>query len=159
MRFCSLALGEGWGEGQQRWSVRLSTLVLWALALASVAYWGLRLLAAPAGLAVPAVAPAPPAPDAEALARLLGAQPSQTAAPPVAAGPGRLVLLGVLAGQRSGGGAALIAVDGQPAKPFRVGAVVVDGELVLQSLRPREARLGTSRSGATTLTLELPPLR
>ena len=143
----------------QRWSVRLSTLVLWALALASVAYWGLRLLAAPAGLAVPAVAPAPPAPDAEALARLLGAQPSQTAAPPVAAGPGRLVLLGVLASQRSGGGAALIAVDGQPAKPFRVGAAVVDGELVLQSLGRREARLGASRSGATTLTLELPPLR
>ena len=143
----------------QRWSVRLSTLVLWALALASVAYWGLRLLAAPAGLAVPAVAPAPPAPDAEALARLLRAQPSQTAAPPVAAGPGRLVLLGVLAGQRSGGGAALIAVDGQPAKPFRVGAAVVDGELVLQSLGRREARLGASRSGATTLTLELPPLR
>ena len=142
----------------QRWSVRLSTLVLWALALASVAYWGLRLSAAPTGLAVPAVAPVPPAPDAEALARLLGAQSSQTAAPPVAAGPGRLVLLGVLAGQRSGGGAALIAVDGQPAKPFRVGTVV-DGELVLQSLGRREARLGASRSGATTLTLELPPLR
>ena len=144
----------------QRWSVRLSTLALWALALASVVYWGLRLSAAPAGLAVPAVAPAPPAPDAEALARLLGALPLQTAATPsVAAGPGRLVLLGVLAGQRSGGGAALIAIDGQPAKPFRVGAVVVDGELVLQSLGPREARLGASRSGATTLTLELPPLR
>lgn len=144
----------------QRWSVRLSTLVLWALALASVVYWGLRLSAAPTGLAVSVVAPAPPAPDAQALARLLGALPSQTAAaPPVSAGPGRLVLVGVLAGQRSGGGAALIAVDGQPAKPFRVGAVVVDGELVLQSLRPREARLGASRSGATTLTLELPPLR
>ena len=142
----------------QRWSVRLATLVLWALALASVAYWGLRLSAAPTGLAVPAAAPVPPEPDAEALARLLGAQPSQTAAPPTAAGPGRLVLLGVLAGQRSGGGAALIAVDGQPAKPFRVGAVV-DGELVLQSLGRREARLGASRSGATSLTLELPPLR
>lgn len=145
----------------QRWSVRLSTLALWALALASVVYWGLRLSAAPAGLPVPAVAPAPPAPDADALARLLGALPSQAAAAaaPAAAGPGRLVLLGVLAGQRSGGGAALIAVDGQPAKPFRVGAVVVDGELVLQSLGPRQARLGASRSSATSLTLELPPLR
>ena len=69
------------------------------------------------------------------------------------------MLVGVLAGQQSGGGAALIAVDGQPAKPFRVGAVVVDGELVLQSLGRREARLGASRGAATTLTLELPPLR
>ena len=67
--------------------------------------------------------------------------------------------MGVLAGQQSGGGAALIAVDGQPAKPFRVGAVVVDGELVLQSLGRREARLGASRGAPTTLTLELPPLR
>ena len=144
----------------QRWSVRLSTLLLWALALASVVYWGLRLSSVPIGLAVPAVAPALPVPDAQALARLLGALPAQTeAAPEVAANPGRLVLVGVLAGQRSGGGAALIAVDGQPAKPFRVGAVVVEGELVLQSLGPREARLGASRGAATTLKLELPPLR
>ena len=144
----------------QRWSVRLSTLVLWALALASVVYWGLRLSAAPTGLAVSAVAPAPPAPDAQALARLLGALPSQAAmAPQAVASPNRFVLVGVLAGQQSGGGAALIAVDGQPAKPFRVGAVVVDGELVLQSLGRREARLGASQGAATTLTLELPPLR
>ncbi len=144
----------------QRWSVRLGTLVLWALAAASMVYWGLRLSAAPAGLAVPAVASAPPAPDAQALARLLGALPAQAAAAPQTdAGPGRLVLLGVLAGQHSGGGAALIAIDGQPAKPFRVGALV-DGDLVLQSLGPREARLGAAQRGApAALTLQLPPLR
>ena len=68
----------------QRWSVRLSTLLLWTLALASVVYWALRLSAAPVGLAVPAVAPAPPAPDAQALARLLGALPSQAAIAPQA---------------------------------------------------------------------------
>lgn len=145
----------------QRWSLRLATLALWALALASTVYWGLRLSAAPAGLAVAAVAPAPPAPDAQALARLLGAlpAPAAAAAQQAAPGPGRLVLLGVLAGQHSGGGAALIAVDGQPAKPFRVGAVVVDGELVLQSLGRREARLGASPGGPATVTLELPARR
>lgn len=144
----------------QRWGVRLSTLLLWALAAASLVYWGLRLSSAPAGLAVPAVASAPPAPDAQALARLLGALPAQAAAVPQvsSASPGRLVLVGVLAGQRSGGGAALIAVDGQPAKPFRVGKVI-DGGLVLQSLGTREARLGASKDAPTTLTLELPPLR
>ena len=144
----------------QRWSVRLATLALWALALASTVYWGLRLSAAPASLAVAAVAPAPPAPDAQALARLLGAVPATVAAASQAApGPGRLVLLGVLAGQHSGAGAALIAVDGQPARPFRVGAVVVEGELVLQSLGRREARLGASPGGPATLTLELPARR
>ena len=51
--------------------------------------------------------------------------------------------------------AALIAVDGQPAKPFRVGAVVDEG-LVLQSLHPRQARLGASVDGPATLTLDMP---
>jgi len=52
-------------------------------------------------------------------------------------------------------GAALIAVDGKPAKPFRVGAVVVDG-LVLQSAQGRRISLGTSMDGPQTVVLELP---
>ena len=54
-----------------------------------------------------------------------------------------------------GGGAALIAVDGKPAKPYRVGAVIDTG-LVLQSLGPRQARLGASAEGPASLTLEMP---
>lgn len=136
------------------WSVRLATLALWLLAGGSVVYWGLRLSTPAPGLPLPAVASALPAPDVQAMARLLGDVGAQAPAA-VAAVPSRFVLVGVLAGQNSGG-AALIGVDGKPAKPYRVGAVV-DAGLVLQALGPRQARLGGSVQGPTTLTLELPP--
>lgn len=140
-----------------KWGARLGTLALWALAGASVVYWGLRLSARPVGLTVPVVAPAAAAPDAQAMARLLGVPAAGAAAAraPAASLTSRFALIGVLAGRSSGGGAALIAVDGQPAKPFRVGAVVDEG-LVLQSLHPRQARLGASVDGPATLTLDMP---
>ena len=53
----------------------------------------------------------------------------------------RFTLIGVLSGRSSGGGAALIAVDGKPAKPFRVGAAVDEG-LVLQALGPARRNWG-----------------
>ncbi len=132
------------------WGVRLTTLVIWALAAASAAYWGLRLSASGPGLTTAAAPPAASAPDAQAMARLLGA-----VAAPVPVASSRFALVGVLAGRSSGGGAALIAVDGKPAKPYRVGAVIDTG-LVLQSLGPRQARLGTSAEGPASLTLEMP---
>ena len=69
--------------------------------------------------------------------------------------PARFALIGVLSGRNSGGGAALIAVDGKPAKPFRVGAAVDEG-LVLQALGPRQAQLGRDAGGPATLTLDMP---
>ncbi|GAB3357077.1 MULTISPECIES: type II secretion system protein N [Giesbergeria] len=141
------------------WGVRLTTLALWALAAASVAYWGLR-LSAPLGGGVPAVTATPPsAPDTAAISRLLGGGAVSAAVPQTPQTPapttGRLALVGVLAGHSSGSGAALIAVDGQSAKPFRVGVQVADG-LVLQALEPRQARLGATATGPTTLTLDMP---
>jgi len=87
-----------------------------------------------------------------ALAATLGAR-ADVAAPAVAAPAvdSRLRLLGVVAG-RQGQGAALISVDGQPPKPHRVGATVVDG-LVLRALGPRHAELDGS---AGRVRLELP---
>ena len=68
------------------WAVRLATLVLWLLAGGSAVYWGLRLSAPVQGAPVPAVAAPLPAPDAQALARLLGAvDPQAPAALPVGA--------------------------------------------------------------------------
>ena len=64
---------------------------------------------------------------------------------------------GVLADQNSAG-AALISVDGKPAKPYRVGDVVEDG-LVLQSVQGRRAGLGQAGGGSAVLTLELPALK
>ena len=63
--------------------------------------------------------------------------------------------LGGLAVHRNQRGAALIAVDGKPAKPFRVGAAVDEG-LVLQALGPRQAQLGRDADGPATLTLDMP---
>jgi general secretion pathway protein C len=66
----------------------------------------------------------------------------------------RFQLLGVMAGESSQG-AALIAVDGKVAKPFRVGSLVVDG-LVVQSAQGRRVSLGAAMDGPSTLVLELP---
>ena len=139
------------------WGVRLGTLALWAAAGASLVFWGLRLSAPAAGPAAPVAAQAAPAaPDAQALARLLGAVAATPGAPAPAASPSsRFALVGVLSGRRSGGGAALIAVDGKPAKPFRVGAEVDPG-LVLQALGPRQAQLGAALGEPATLTLDMP---
>ena len=57
----------------------------------------------------------------------------------------------------TGAGAALIAVDGRPPKPFAVGSAVEAG-LVLQSVEGRRARLGPAPGAPAALTLELPPL-
>jgi general secretion pathway protein C len=62
----------------------------------------------------------------------------------------------VAAGAHSGGGAAVIAVDGKPARPYRVGSTIEEG-LVLQSVRGRQAMLGPA-AGPALVTLELPPL-
>lgn len=138
-----------------RWPVPLATLVLWALAAASVVFWGLR-LAAPADAAPPpAVASAPAAVDPVAVGRLLGAvdAPVVAAATPDAAS--RFALLGVIA-DADGQGAALVAIDGKPARPFRVGAKLGDS-FVLQSVGARAATLGADVHGAAAFTLQLPP--
>jgi general secretion pathway protein C len=90
--------------------------------------------------------------DVSAASRSLGAAPVQATAAPSAAS--RFQLLGVLdAGPDAG--AALIAVDGKPAKPYRVGAFVAEG-LVLQSAQGRRVSLGASVDAPQTLLLELP---
>jgi general secretion pathway protein C len=98
----------------------------------------------------------PPAADPVAVARLLGAAPAVASAAPSPTLASRFTLVGVVA-SRSHKGAALIAVDGKPAKPFRVGAAVDEG-IVLQSVEPRRAVLASS-DGSPALTLELPPLK
>ncbi|HWP11446.1 MAG TPA: type II secretion system protein N [Ramlibacter sp.] len=139
-----------------RWAVAGTTFVLWALVAAGAVYWGMKLNPRPSGPAVAASATrAPPPVDPVALARVLGASPA--AAAPVASLASRFALLGVVA-NRSRQGAALIAVDGKPAKPFRVG-VLVDEGLVLKSVESRRAILAASADGPPVVTLDLPPRR
>ena len=138
-----------------RWAVAGSTFVLWALVAASAVYWGMKLAAPRAGATMTPVAARTSVPaDPAAVARLLGASPASVAAAPVASLASRFALVGVVA-SRSNKGAALIAVDGKPAKPFRIGSAV-DDRLVLQSVDRRRAVLAESTDGPAVLTLELP---
>ena len=129
--------------------------LLWLAAGLSVGYWFLQVRGQGAWTPVQGLAPSAPQADLESVARALGAV---SVAEQPAAGPAsvaRLQLVGVVA-QGRGQGAALIAIDGQPPRPWRVGAEVTDG-LVLQSLDGRSARLGETRLGPTTMALEVPP--
>ncbi|MDP3798515.1 MAG: type II secretion system protein N [Polaromonas sp.] len=140
---------------QSRLGLRTITLVVWALAAASLMYWGLR-LASGRGVAEPApvTSASPAAIDPLAVARVLGAATPTTT--PQVSSASRFVLHGVVAGS-PGGGAALIAIDGKPARPFRVGSEVEEG-LILQSTAARQATLGATRNGPAIVTLDMPPL-
>jgi general secretion pathway protein C len=130
-----------------------ASLLLWGVVAFSAVTWGLRWSAtgsAPSN-AITAVQALPEL-DVSAAARSLGAAPVQAAAAPTLAS--RFQLQGVMAGGPNAG-AALIAVDGKPAKPFRVGAVVADG-LLLQSAQGRRVTLGAAMDGPQSLVLELP---
>lgn len=103
------------------------------------------------GLSAQAPLAAPALPDADELARWLGASPAGE-------GPAlgqRFALLGVVA-DAQGGGVALIAVDGRPARPFVRGAQLAPGWTV-QRLAARQVHLGQTLDGPTRLTLNLPP--
>ncbi len=137
------------------WANRAASFALAALAALSGTYWVLKSTdsdsvstAAPASASFSAL-------DPLAVARALGGG-NVLAAPAPASAHTALVLVGVLADSQHGG-AALIAIDGKAAKPYRVGATV-DANLVLQSVVGRRAVLGTSLDGPAQMTLELPPL-
>ncbi|OYY17690.1 MAG: hypothetical protein B7Y59_11310 [Burkholderiales bacterium 35-55-47] len=130
-----------------------ATLLVWGAVAFSAVTWGLRWSAtgnAPSNATT--AAQALPDVDVSAAARSLGAAPVQAVAAPTLAS--RFQLQGVMAGGPDAG-AALIAVDGKPAKPYRVGAVVADG-MVLQSAQGRRVTLGAAIDGPQALVLELP---
>ncbi len=139
---------------------RIAAFLVWALAAAGAVYWALRLLAAPAGL--------PPSVETVSMdgalkgdiARLFAAPTPLPGAAPVVAEPAlasRFKLIGVVAARDPGrGGVALLAVDGKPPRPYRVGASFGD-DIVLQQVEPRSVALGPV-SGPAALRLDLPAL-
>ena len=131
-----------------------STFVLWALVAGSAMYWGMKLTARAGTAAVPVATRTPAPADPAAVARLLGANPATASAAPVASLASRFNLVGIVAGPNRQG-TALIAVDGKPAKPFRVGSAVDEG-LVLQAVEGRRAVLAPSAEGPPAVALELP---
>ena len=139
------------------WKARGAAVLLWALGAASLAYWGLRITAPPPGPAAARAVAADNAPARQAVARLLGAAPAaaarQDAAPHAAQ---RFALLGVIASV-TGKGAALISVDGLPARPLAVGAQVAPG-YVLQAVSRRQAVVASGAQAPEQIILSLPAL-
>jgi general secretion pathway protein C len=138
---------------------RVITLALLGASLLSAGYWlqaGIKAWRPPAvALSAAPIAKPVPAVSVIELARVLGAPPE--ALNGVAAGLAqRFRLAGVIA-SASGQGAALLSMDGQPARTFLVGAEIASG-LWLQSVGPGEAMLAGSLQGPVMSTLRVPEL-
>ncbi len=139
-------------SASSRVALPVVTLLVWGAVAFTAVTWGLRWSATGAAPSNATTATqALPEVDVSAAARSLGVVPVPAAAAPTLAS--RFQLQGVMAGGPYAG-AALIAVDGKAAKPYRVGAVVADG-LVLQSAQGRRVTLGAAMGGPQTLALEL----
>lgn len=139
---------------------RLSAFAIWAVVVASLMYWALRLIASP-----------PAAPDYTVaveqgtrgdLARIFGPSsgpaPAAVAAAPAPQSSSRFKLVGVAAPRdsQSGVGLALISVDGKAPRAINVGRTIDEG-WVLQSVSRRGAKL-SSNLGADMVELEMPAL-
>ena len=136
------------------WTLRLFTLMIWLAVGLCAAYWAFKFVTtkpveATAALSTPAVVV-----DSKAVAKLLGATDNVAAKPLNVEANTKFVLFG-LAGTARGQGVALIALDGKPAKPYRVGSMVAD-DLVLKSISKTGVILAASTTAADGVTLELP---
>lgn len=136
------------------WTLRLFTLMIWLAVGLCVAYWAFKFITtkpveATAALPAPALVI-----DSKAVAKLLGAADNVAAKPVNVAVSTKYALFG-LAGTARGQGVALIALDGKPAKPYRVGSVVADS-LILKSISNTGVILAASITAADGVTLELP---
>ncbi len=149
-------------NSQNTWRPRLAAFVLAGMAAASAVYWGLKWPGGSPGIVSSSVVTTTEAAssDPQALARALGGGNATAVPTALVALPGlasRLSLVGVVADGRSGG-AALISVDGKPARPYRVGARVEE-ELVLKSVALRSAALAPNAESPASVTLEMPALK
>jgi hypothetical protein len=143
-------------EARPSWAAPIASFVVWGAATASVVAWGLAFWPHDGQPLAPSVVMEQVAPlgaHPADLGRVLGAGHSVGADPVAPSLLSRLALLGIA--KRGADMAALIAVDGQAAKPFAKGAEVLPG-LVLQSVSLQQANLGASPSGPVQLRLEMP---
>jgi general secretion pathway protein C len=138
-------------------AARLTAFLVWAALAASALFWGLK-LSGRSPVAPPHTVPVSdtvvPAGD---LSRLFGAAPVAPVAEAAQPAAGsRFQLVGIVAPRGARDPAvALIGVDGNPPRAYRVGRQV-DDELVLQGVEARAASLGKP-GGPATVRLELPP--
>lgn len=141
------------------WWLRIATFSAAALVAASAAYWVLKFsAAAPEAHPPQAIMTHAPQADTGVVARLLGGGQAAIGAgqAAVVVAAAQFKLVGVVA-EGGRGGYALIAINDQPARPYRVGAPVSD-TLVLQSVAARSAALATDVMAPTSVQLALPVL-
>jgi general secretion pathway protein C len=140
------------------WRLRLTTFLLAAMAAASAAYWVLKWTSPTPPLRAPAALPPTQTIDTSKIAQLLGASATSAAKAPATSALDSYKLMGVIAqGSQGTQGSALIAIDGKPAKPYRVGDKVSD-TLVLHSVTARGAALAASLQAPIAGKLELPAM-
>ena len=139
------------------WSLRLITLTVWLVAVLCVVYWAMKFVTVkPVTANSAAIAPAIVV-DSTAVAKLLGATNSIAGQAVITTASSNYALFG-LAATGSGTGVALIATDGKPAKPYRVGSKVAD-DWVLKSVSRTGVVLAASISAPDGMKLELPARR
>ncbi|MFM7330644.1 MAG: type II secretion system protein N, partial [Brachymonas sp.] len=156
---------------QRTFWIRFATFVIWLLVGGSAVFWGLKFVqgpAAPPSANAAVSSGAAAAVDSQALAKGLGGGRAVTSnlgandavnVPANSIVSSRFVLTGVVVNRAgsSQSSVALIAVDGKPARPYRVGAGVEDG-VVLHSVAAGKAMLAVNMQTEPSTTLELPKL-
>jgi len=138
-------------------SSRWTGFFIWALVAASAAFWAINIFAAPRPVPAHAQAPQVGGTTSGPMERLFGAV--VVAAVPVNAPPpesSRFQLVGVIAPPAGSGqgGYAVLSLDNQPARTWRVGATI-DGNTSLLSVSKRGAEFGP-QGGPTAFSLQLP---
>lgn len=142
--------------------MRVGAFFVWAAVAASVMFWLLRVGVGSTPLPLHAEPVAITSELRADVSRLfttaaVAAAPDMPTEPALAA---RFALAGVMAPKneqaQSSQGVALIAVDGKPARAYRVGARV-DSSLVLQRVGARSAEIGPA-GGMVAVRLDLPLL-
>ena len=144
---------------------RSVAFAIWALVAGTGVFWGMRLFVQPEQASLQVIITGQSGLARGDVSRLLGSNPvAQAAGEVLLAKPdfgGRLRLAGVAAPKHHGGpGLAIISVDGNPPRVYRVGAVI-DTDLVLQDVSWRTATIVMAHNGAYNgpeVILEMPAL-
>lgn len=137
-------------------SSRWTGFFVWALVTACAALWGFKIFAATRPVPPTATTPVAAVVAEGPMVRLFGAveeaKADDTTPPPES---DRFQLVGVIAPRGgAGNGFALVSVDNQPAKAWKIGATL-EGNTTLLAVAKRSAEFGPS-GGPAAFTLELP---
>lgn len=144
---------------------RAVAFVVWALVAGTGVFWGMRLFVQPAQQPSQVVTAGVASLARGDVSRLLGSNPAEPGAaetPSASADFGsRLRLAGVAASKVPGGaGLAIISVDGNPPRVYRVGALI-DTTMVLHDVTSHTATIAMASSGGGAgpeVVLEMQPL-